>query len=167
MEFEIIPKTESNESYDSSAIAVKSIAYDLSLTEYEEGEITNSVISDVLEDIRKGSDIFFYLDPNGETDFLNVLSGHGWISLFAQLFDEQTDEDISYICYNPEFEHTKEMPETDTSFSDMLYTPLDLGGQSPVPKMQALTDIEAGIKAAEYFIRTGKLSTDINWLRAE
>ena len=36
-------------------------------------------------------------------------------------------------------------------------------GQSPIEKYLALTDIEAGVKAAEYFIRTGQLYPGIDW----
>jgi len=37
------------------------------------------------------------------------------------------------------------------------------GGQSPVEKYLALTNMEAGVKAVEYFIRTGKLYPGIDW----
>lgn len=164
MEFEIITKTEGNAPYDHSAIAIKSIEYDFLEKSYKENEITDTVIKDVLDEIRKGTDIFFYLDINGETDYMNVLSGDGWITFLVQLCEEN-DEDHYYFCYNPKFQHTKELLEEDNSFSDELYTPLELGGQSPVPKIQALTDIEAGIRAAEYFIRTGKLSREIDWIK--
>ena len=38
------------------------------------------------------------------------------------------------------------------------------GGQSPIPKIQAITDIETGVQAVEYFIRTGELYPGISWL---
>ncbi len=37
------------------------------------------------------------------------------------------------------------------------------GGQSPIEKYLALTNIEDGVKAVEYFIRTGKLYPGIDW----
>lgn len=45
-----------------------------------------------------------------------------------------------------------------------IYTNLLIGSQSPIPKIQAITDIEAGIKAVEFFIRTGELYPGIDWL---
>ena len=44
-------------------------------------------------------------------------------------------------------------------------TPLLSEGQSPIEKYLALTDREAGIKAVEYFIRTGELCPNIDWAR--
>ena len=50
-------------------------------------------------------------------------------------------------------------------FSDKsIYTDLKSGGQSPIAKIHALTDIETGIKAVEYFIRTGAFYPGIDWL---
>ena len=50
----------------------------------------------------------------------------------------------------------------DFSGSEEL-TPLLSGGQSPVEKYLAIQDIEAGIKAVEYFIRTGGFYPGIDW----
>ncbi|MCI9078262.1 MAG: hypothetical protein HFH68_04960 [Lachnospiraceae bacterium] len=44
-------------------------------------------------------------------------------------------------------------------------SPLISGGQSPVEKFLAINDIEAGIKATEYFIRTGKIYPGIVWAK--
>lgn len=38
------------------------------------------------------------------------------------------------------------------------------GGQSPIPKIQAITDMDAGVKVVEYFIRTGKRYPGIEWM---
>nr|WP_325293860.1 hypothetical protein [uncultured Oscillibacter sp.] len=43
------------------------------------------------------------------------------------------------------------------------WAPVVSDGQSPIEKYLALTDIEAGVKAAEYFIRTGQLYPGIDW----
>ena len=49
-------------------------------------------------------------------------------------------------------------------FSDQtIYTGMDSEGQSPIPKFLAIQDMEAGGKAVEYFIRTGKLSPGLAW----
>jgi len=36
-------------------------------------------------------------------------------------------------------------------------------GQSPIEKYLAIRDIEIGVKAVEYFIRTGELYPGIDW----
>ena len=53
----------------------------------------------------------------------------------------------------PDFEGIEEM------------SPLESEGQSPIEKYLALTDIQAGLKAVEYFIRTGELSPNIDWVK--
>lgn len=69
----------------------------------------------------------------------------------------------NYFLYNPSFADTAdEILKTD--FDAALYTPLNSGGQSPIPKLNAITDIEEGVKAVEYFIRTGELYPGIDWL---
>ena len=44
-----------------------------------------------------------------------------------------------------------------------VYSPIDYNGQSPIPKCQAITEMDADVKAVEYFIRTGKLYPGIDW----
>lgn len=46
----------------------------------------------------------------------------------------------------------------------LLYSPLYSGGQSPIPKVQAIMDIAIGLNAVEYFIRTGEIYPGIEWL---
>ena len=45
----------------------------------------------------------------------------------------------------------------------MKFTCEEVGGQSPIEKYLALTNMEVGVKAVEYFIRTGKLYPGIDW----
>ena len=58
-----------------------------------------------------------------------------------------------YYSYNPCFAGTEEL------------SPLESGGQSPVEKYLAINDIDAGVKAVEYFIRTGELYPGIDWAK--
>ncbi len=59
----------------------------------------------------------------------------------------------NYYSFNPDFAGVKES-------SGLLS-----GGQTPVEKELALTDIEAGIRAVEYFIHTGRLYPGIDWAK--
>ena len=54
---------------------------------------------------------------------------------------------------------TKEENYSDKS----VWTELLSGGQSIIPKIHAITDMESGVRAVEFFIRTGELYPGINW----
>ena len=81
-----------------------------------------------------------------------------WLSLGCSFEGNE-----NYYSYNPDFADTIHRVE-EMDFSDgEVYTSMDSGGQSPIPKIQAITDMQAGVKAVEYFIRTGKLYPGIDW----
>ena len=146
MELEIIPKKHVEVTFDPKAICVKHIAYYPSDDgEYEEEEITESLISKILEEIPEGIEINLSLIPYGEDDNLEVLCDREWLALAYS-----SDNDC-YYSYNAQFAGTEE------------WSPLESGGQSPVEKYLAIMDIEEGVKAVEYFIRTGKLYPGIDW----
>lgn len=71
----------------------------------------------------------------------------------------------NYYTYNAAYADTAEQIEQFQYSDKTVWTPLESGGQSPVPKMEAITDMEAGRKAVEYFIHTGKLYPGIDWAR--
>lgn len=47
---------------------------------------------------------------------------------------------------------------------EAVWSPIESGGQTPIPKMQAIQDMDAGTKAVEYFLCTGQRYPGINWL---
>lgn len=49
-------------------------------------------------------------------------------------------------------------------FPTKTYIHLSIAGAIPIPKIQAITDMDAGVKAVEYFIRTGKRYPGIEWM---
>lgn len=144
MEFQIIPKQEVIPEFESRAIAVKYIEYD---SDYEEDDITEDVIAKVLQQIPSGIEVVLYLDPGGEDDWLEVLCDGKWMALGFSGDSGQNN----YYSYNADFSGSEDL------------TPLLSGGQSPVEKYLAIQDMEAGVKAVEYFIRTGGLYPGIDW----
>lgn len=68
-----------------------------------------------------------------------------------------------YSTYNADYESTSEEIEKFNYSDKTVWTTLESGGQSPIPKIEAITDMEAGVKAVEYFIHTGELYPGIDW----
>ena len=164
MNFQVIPKKEAIPSFDRNVVAVKHIEYYPFGDIYEQNEIHQEVILKILKEIPEGFAGYFFLDPDGEMDWMEVVSDGEWIYLGC-CFDTEDAGDFSCAySYNPEFADTAELLEK-ADFSDKtLYTSMDSGGQSPIPKIQAITDLEAGIQAVEYFIYTGQLYPGIDWI---
>lgn len=160
MEFQIIPKQECIPPFDSKAIKVRHIEYfDPPYEKYDGEEITEKVIAEVIKKISGGINIYLFLDPDGEDKWLEVNCDGEWIALG---FSGDCGRDY-YSSYNPDFSDTVKQIDT-ADFSDKsIYTDLESGGQSPIPKIQAIRDIEAGVKTVEYFVRTGELYPGINW----
>lgn len=149
MQFQIIPKQEHIPDFPSKDMKLKHILYYMCYDdmEYEEDEITEDIIAKVLREIPEGIEVYLSLNPFGEEDWLEVLCDGEWLALGYMVDNE------CYYSYNKDFEGTKEL------------SPLESGGQSPVEKYLAIKDIDAGIKAVEYFIRTGQLYPGIDWAR--
>ncbi|EOS42733.1 hypothetical protein C810_04315 [Lachnospiraceae bacterium A2] len=160
MKFEIFPKSDIIPSYDPNAVTVKYIEDNSHGEQYEEDEITPDLISKILHEVPKEIEIILYLDPDGEGHFgcLEVVSDGNWLSL---CYDHNETE--TYFCYNSEFADTVAQLEEVDLRDKNVYSPIDYDGQIPVPKCQAITDMDAGVKAIEYFIRTGTRYPGIDW----
>ena len=147
MELEIIPKQDTVPAFDPKAIQVQYMEY--GRKNHSGDEITEELISKFLKQIPSGMDAILYLDPDGEDNWMEVLCDGEWLALgFCGDFGQN-----NYYSYNPAFAGKPDM------------TKLKSGGQSPVEKMLALQDIEAGVSAVEYFIRTGELDLRIDWAK--
>ena len=149
MELQIIPKQNVPLDFDTTAIRIQYIENGMTGERLEGAAITEEVIADVLDRILTGTAVYLSLLPNGEDDWLEVLSDGVWLALG---YSSNGGQD-NYYSYNPDFRDTDEM------------SPLLSGGQSPVEKYLALTDLKAGQRAVEYFIRTGGLSPNIDWAK--
>jgi len=171
MELQIIPRQEIIPSLDPHAVAVKHIEYYPYGRTYDEDEITPGLISKVLKKVPKGIGVYLSLNPDGECDWLEVVSDGKWLFLgycFEYTEDTKAGKIVrhdNYYSYNPDFADTiGRISEAD--FSDKsIYTPINSEGQTPIPKIHAITDMDAGVKAVEYFIHTGKRYPGIDWAR--
>ena len=160
MELKIIPKSDIIPSYNPNAVAIKYIEDNSHGRQYQEEEITPDLIAGILNEVPKGIEIILCLYNDGEGYYccLEVVTDGYWLSLCYDYEETET-----YFCYNREFADTIEQLEEVDLGDENVYTPIDYDGQSPVPKCQAITDMDAGVKAVEYFIRTGELYPGIDW----
>ena len=161
MELKIISKKAKAPAFDPKAIKLQHISYfDYPYNEYEGEEITEAVIAEVLRKIPSGLNIYLSLVPDGEDSWFEINCDGEWLSIW---YWSQDGED-NYFLYNPSFADTADRIK-EADFSDeTIYTPLNSGGQTPIHKLNAITDIETGVKAVEYFIRTGEFYPGIDWL---
>ena len=147
MELQIIPKQDYIPEFDNQAIQVQYMEF--GRKNYSSDKITENLISKFLKQIPSGMDAILYLDPDGEDNWMEVLCDGEWLALgFSGDFGEN-----NYYSYNPAFAGKPDM------------TKLKSGGQSPVEKMLAIQDMEAGVRAVEYFIRTGGFYPGIDWAK--
>ena len=101
---------------------------------------------------------------------MEVVSDGKWLFLnYCYEYTEDTKDGNTvrygnYYSYNPDFSDTiEQIDEADYSDKSM-YTPIQSEGQTPISKIYAITDMNAGKKAVEYFIRTGELYPGIDWV---
>lgn len=139
MDYKIIGKTGGAPAYDAAVWSVQYIE--------GEREVTEEVEKKILEGIHRGIDACLFLDPDGEDSFMEALSDGQWCALGCSYDGGQEN----YYSYNPAYEASEE------------YTPLKSGGQTPVQKKLALTDLDAACKAVAYFMHTGKRYPGIDW----
>jgi len=148
MELEIIKKRENVPAFDPRAIKIRHIEYYPAIDGvYEADQITEALVAVLLAQIPEGINVYLSLDADGEEDSLEVVCDGEWLAL-GYYFDEEC-----YYSYNAAFADTEDL------------TPLLSGGQSPIEKYLALQDIEAGVQAVAYFIRTGERYPGIDWAR--
>lgn len=134
----------------SGGIAVRCLEYGRS--RFEGGEITDAVLEELSALIREGkiSSAFLSLDENGEEDFFTVDVKDGWAALMFNTWDEKGDA----VCFQPVNEKYDSVEED---------APVEIGGQSPVPKRFALDDLALAAECAVWFARTGKLCPKVPW----
>lgn len=94
----------------------------------------------------KVKNLWLSFDPYGEDYALNVDFDKGWAALLYNACDE-----CAAAPYDPDRPDGRED------------APVDIGGQTPVPKMCAIEDIEKAARIILHFLETGRLSPETKW----
>lgn len=102
------------------------------------------------EAIQKGNihTFLFSFEPWGEGHWLYGEFANGW----AALSYEDSDNDVYYHPYNSDYQTVE------------ILAPVEIGGQSPVPKMFALEDMELAAEITAYFLEHGQLKPGTKWI---
>ena len=112
-----------------------------------------------------GEYVCLFLDPDGETDWMEVLSDGEWLYLGRFRFYENGKKDEYIFSYNPDYASTVAQTKESDYSDKSVWTELLSGGQSIIPKIHAITNLESGAKAVGFFIRTGELYPGIDWVQ--
>lgn len=116
------------------------------------GEITQAVVDKLIKKVRKGdvNSLCLSLDESGEEDFFTMDLENGWAAPMFNVWGE----DGEAICFQPINDKYNSVEED---------APVEIGGQSPVPKRFALDDLNLAAECVAYFAKTGKLYPGISW----
>lgn len=115
-------------------------------------ELTGDVLENLFALIWTGQidSLLISLDENGEEDFFTMDIEEGWAAPTFNIWNENGDA----VCFQPINEKYPSVEED---------APVQIGGQSPVPKRFALDDLALAADCAIYFAKTGKLSPAVQW----
>lgn len=122
----------------------------------EDEPVTQEAVDKLIQQIRNGYQIFCYclaLDEYGEEDFLSIDMDNGWAALSFNTWDEEGDAHM-YQPVNPEYADSAED------------APVDIGGQTPVLKRNALNDLNLAAECVLHFAKTGQLYAGLQWEEA-
>ena len=104
------------------------------------GQLKNAIVNG------KVRDLCLSFEPWGEDYFLSVDFDRGW----AAILYNACDECAAAPCD----------PDRPDGLED---APVDIGGQTPVPKMCGVEGLERAAEIVLYFLETGKLSPETKW----
>lgn len=110
-------------------------------------------LNELLEEIREGNYIYcscLSMDEYCEEDFFSIDLKNGWVALMYNTWDEEGDAH-GYLPVNPEYEDSEED------------APVDIGGQTPVLKRNALTDLNLAAECVLHFAKTLELYPNVKW----
>lgn len=134
----------------SGVIAARCLEY--GRKRFVNGELTEEVLDELAKLIRSGkiSSLLLSLDEDGEEDFFTMDIEDGWAAPMFNIWNEDGDA----VCFQPINEKYASVEED---------APVEIGGQSPVPKRFAFDDLALAAECAVYFARTGKLYPAVQW----
>ena len=137
---------------DTSAFAVRYLS--LNETEYIDGGITQTVLDKMVRMIRGGTvrEVYLSMSEYGggdDEDFLNVDLAHGWAVPAFNYWDEEGEAHM--------------LLPVNSKYSGGESAPVDIGGQTPVLKRNALDDLDLAAECVLHFARTGTLYPGLEW----
>lgn len=91
--------------------------------------------------------LYFSLEPWGEGHMFIFEFADGWVDI--TYMDDETP--VYYNSYNPDYENPAEL------------SPIEFEGQTPIPKMLALEDMDLVAKIARHVLETGQLLPGTLW----
>ena len=121
----------------------------------EDVPVTQETVEELVRQIRTNqiASAWLALDEYGEEDFLSVDIDNGWTALSFHTWDEKGDAQM----YQPVH------PEYDASEDE---APVNIGGQTPVLKRNALDDLNLAAECVLHFAQTGELYPGLKWEKA-
>ena len=122
----------------------------------EDEPVTRESVNRLARDIRENrcESAILGLDESAEEEFLSLDIENGWAALAFNTFSEDGDAHL-YQPVNPEYA------------ASMEDAPVDIGGQTPVLKRNALDDMDLVAECVLYFAETGELYPELEWEAAE
>lgn len=137
---------------DTSAFAGRYLS--LNETEYIDGGITQTVLDKMVRMIRGGTvrEVYLSMSEYGggdDEDFLNVDLAHGWAVPAFNYWDEEGEAHM--------------LLPVNGKYSGGESAPVEIGGQTPVLKRNALDDLDLAAECVLHFARTGTLYPGLEW----
>ncbi len=108
--------------------------------------LTRELLKAVLEG--NVSTVFLSLEPWGEDHLFTLDFAGGWANVIYM--DDETG--VHYESYNPAYPDPAEL------------SPVEFGGQTPIPKMLALEDLELAAKIVQHILEKGQLLPGTLWM---
>ena len=137
---------------DSSPFVVRYLSF--GDQDYANEAIPQTVLDQLLKQVRAGSLSSFLLsmDEYGEDDgdFLSGDIERGWVALAFNTWDEEGEAHM----YQPINQACSDSGET---------APVDIGGQTPVLKRNALDDLHLAAECVLHFAKTGAMYPGLRW----
>ncbi len=119
----------------------------LNVEEDKKAKMADQLADAIMQD--RVCSFFLSQEPWGEGHFLCAEFACGW----AALFYDSGDGEVCYSIHNADYDTVE------------ILAPVEIGGQSPVPKMMATEDMELVVKIMRYFLKTGQLCPGTKWVK--
>lgn len=137
---------------DAPTFAVRYLSLDG--TEHIDGGITQTVLDKMVRMIRGGTvrEVYLSMSEYGggdDEDFLNVDLAHGWAVPAFNYWDEEGEAHM--------------LLPVNGKYSGGEPAPVEIGGQTPVLKRNALDDLDLAAECVLHFARTGTLYPGLEW----